>query len=84
MATPDRLSEALLGLCVLAAKGHNDVDFSRLVEQFRKNYPEIILLEDRQAETIRYTEKSLRQLGRIFHAEDLRKAVPAAFARRAP
>lgn len=33
-------------------------------------------------EVLRYTAKSLRQLGRVFHAEDLEKAFPEAFAKR--
>lgn len=42
----DKLSEALLGLVVLASREHMTHDqMARLVEQFRENYPEIILLQ---------------------------------------
>lgn len=44
---PDKLTEALVGLCVLAAKGGmTDAEIRRLVEQFRKNYPEVSLASD--------------------------------------
>jgi hypothetical protein len=35
-----------------------------------------------RGDVLRYTAKALRQLGRIFHAEDLEKAFPEAFGER--
>jgi hypothetical protein len=49
MATqPDRLSEALLGLCLLASKEPR-LGQVRLVAEFRRQYPEIALVDTRDA-----------------------------------
>ena len=42
MTTPDRLSEALLGLCLLASQTPREGQ-ERLVAQFRATYPEVVL-----------------------------------------
>lgn len=46
MSAPDRLSEALLGLLVIASKGATpDADLRKLVDGFLKNWPELRLVE---------------------------------------
>lgn len=60
MSKPDALSQALIGLMVLAQRVSTSEDLHRLADQFRRTYPEIWLMDKKHRQAILSLHRAAR------------------------